>query len=326
MRQRRLLAIAFLFLHPGTFAAPAFAAESAENLIARARQAYDRGEKDEALALADKAVAAEPKDVRVYLFRASLHEAGRDFAKAAADYGRVIELDPKASNAYQRRGAAHFRMGRVKESIADFDKFIEMNPGQEPYHWQRGISHYYAGEFALGRKQFESHQTVNTQDVENAVWHYLCVARVEGPDAARRLLIPIQDDGRIPMMKVHAMFAGKATPDDVLATARAGNPAEAELNDRLFYAHLYVGLFHEANGDAKAAAEHIALAAGKYAADHYMGDVARVHAMVLKEKATPGAKPGAKPRGEAGARARRGQFTQVGAERGSRAAVKPSEP
>ena len=98
-------------------------------------------------------------------------------------------------------------LGRVKESVADFDKFLEARPDQRPQHWQRGIALYYAGQFEDGAKQFEIHKTVNANDVENAAWHFLCVARWKGVEAARAGLIPIEGDGRVPMMTVHKMFA-----------------------------------------------------------------------------------------------------------------------
>jgi lipoprotein NlpI len=45
----------------------------------------------------------------------------------------------------------------------------------------------------------------------------------------------------------------------------------------LFYAHLYLGLYFEALGDAEKARKHITRAAGQYQTGDYMGDVARVH-------------------------------------------------
>jgi len=64
----------------------------------------------------------------------------------------------------------------------------------------------------------------------------------------------------------------------MLAAAEAGD--EAGKRNRLCYAHLYLGLFAEATGDADAAKEHISLAAGRYSMDHYMGRVAQVHAQL----------------------------------------------
>jgi lipoprotein NlpI len=213
----------------------------------------------------------------------------RALVKQIQEADRALAADPQNAAAYQQRGAAHFRLGHIAESIADFDKYLELRPGEKPEHWQRGIALYYAGRYEDGAKQFELHRTVNPEDVENAAWHYLCVARAAlagGADAkqavekARAMLIPIKGDRRIPMMNVQALFAGKGTPEDVLAAAKAGKPGEEELKDRLFYAHLYLGLWHEAAGQADEAKKHIGLAANEYARDHYMGDVARVHAAV----------------------------------------------
>jgi lipoprotein NlpI len=82
-------------------------------------------------------------------------------------------------------------------------------------------------------------------------------------------------------MKIHALYAGNATVQDVLDAATAGKPSEAALKTQLFYAHLYIGLYYEAQADDAKAKEHIALAATTYGIDGYMGDVARVHAWWL---------------------------------------------
>ena len=285
-RPRRLVVplLALLAALPVAAAAGlAAGAEGTDGLLQKARAAYEAGDAKGAAALADQAVAADPKNPRCYLYRAALRELAREFDKVVADCDKLIELEPENASAYQRRGSAHFRAGHIDESIRDFDKFIELEPQEEPYHWQRGISYYYAGRFEDGRKQFESHQEVNSSDVENAAWHYLCVARADGVEAARKKLIPISGDARVPMAEVHALFAGKAEPADVLAAARAGEPGADELKGRMFYAHLYLGLYHEAAGDAARAREHIDLAADKFAQTHYMGDVARVHAARLRK-------------------------------------------
>ena len=53
------------------------------------------------------------------------------------------------------------------------------------------------------------------------------------------------------------MFQGKLTPDEVLARVEGVSRTEAERRDSLFYAHLYVGLFHEAAGRAEDALRHV---------------------------------------------------------------------
>jgi lipoprotein NlpI len=248
-----------------------------EELQAQAKTAYAQGRRAEALALATRAIAMEPKNPRGYWIRGQIQEASGEPARAIADYDEALKLDPRLADAWQHRGGEHFKLGHIRESIADFDRFIELLPQQAPYHWQRGISCYYAGRFEDGRRQFELHQTVNSNDVENAVWHFLCVARADGVEKARAALIPIKGDARVPLMEVHSLFAGKAQPEEVLKAAAAGNPTPSQLNRQLFYAHLYLGLYFEVMGKEQQARDHIAQAAETYRTEDYMGDVARVH-------------------------------------------------
>ena len=123
---------------------------------------------------------------------------------------------------------------------------------------------------------------MNTQDVENAVWHFLCAVRAPGGnlEAAKQELIPIERDSRIPMKEVHDLFGGRGSVAAVLEAAKPdadGVLSDSERN-HLCYAHLYLGLYYEAMGDAAKSDEHIRLAAFEYPMEHYMGKTAQVHA------------------------------------------------
>jgi lipoprotein NlpI len=188
-------------------------------------------------------------------------------------------------NELEQRGSDLFRAGKFAESVAAFDAEIALDARRAPWHWKRGISLYYAGRYLDGAKQFEGYQTVDGNDVENAVWRFLCQARdpAVGLDRARREILTIKDDRRVPMMQVYALFKGDLQPDDVVKACTADQPPQAVLDQRLFYAHLYLGLYVEALGDAPTARRHLD-AAEKLAIAHYMGDVAKVHARLLREK------------------------------------------
>lgn len=162
------------------------------------------------------------------------------------------------------------------ESARKFDQLALAVPGAEPELWQRGLALYYAERFDDGRKQFELHRTVNPNDVENPAWHFLCVARLEGIPAARGKLLPVGADRRVPMKEILDLYAGRCEPAAVLAAAEKGE-GEAKKN-QLCYAHLYLGLYYDAAGDAVKAREHITQAAGPFRMDHYMGKVAIMHA------------------------------------------------
>jgi lipoprotein NlpI len=180
------------------------------------------------------------------------------------------------------RGSDAFRAAKFADSVAAFDAEIKLDPRRAPWHWKRGISLYYANRFADGAKQFEGYQTVDGNDVENAVWRFLCQAKdpAVGPEKARAGILTIKDDRRVPMMQVYALFAGKAKPEDVTAAVRADNPNENVLNVRQFYASLYLGLYYDATGDAAKAKTYLDDAV-QHKIGHYMWDVAKVHADLL---------------------------------------------
>lgn len=273
---RNLLVAILLFM-----ATPALAADDA--LLREAEQAYAQDRHDQALDLTNQYIAANPAAAKGFLLRAAIRASERKWQESLGDYDKALELDPTLTVVHQRRAIARFMAGRIKDACSDFDRFNQANPDAAPQNWQRGIALYYAGRYEDGAKQFELHRTVNPDDVENAAWHFACVARWKTPAAAKEGLIPIQGDTRIPMSQIHEMFAGKLNPEQVVAAAREGNPAPAQLNRQLFYAHLYAGLYCESIGKNEEAKAHMTEAV-KHEVPDYMYGVARVHVGMLEAK------------------------------------------
>lgn len=183
----------------------------------------------------------------------------------------IIRSKPNDANAYIRRGMVYFKLAKIDESIQDFDRAEMLNPAILPYLWQRGLSLYYAEKFEEGAKQFEVDLRVNSQDVEETVWRYLCIARTRGVDEARKSLLIVRNDPRLVMRRVYDLYAGNCTIDDVLIAGKEGG-------DRgMFYSHLYIGLYYEAANDASRAKEYIIKAVEEYKIDDYMWNLAYVH-------------------------------------------------
>jgi lipoprotein NlpI len=256
------------------FVADSFAANNPEALLSQASLAAQTN-LSAALALCDRAIAESPTNAQLRVVRARVLDGARRYEEGIRDLSAALKLEPNSASLWQGRGEMNFKAGHFKESVADFDHVIELSPAQAPHHWQRGISLYYAGRFSDGRKQFELHKTVNPNDVENAAWHFLCVARESGITNARNAMLASGPDGRIPMKEIYALYRGNGSVEEVLAAA--GPATEKWRRDALFYAHLYLGLYFEALGNAAKAREHIVQAANDFGAAHYMGDVARVH-------------------------------------------------
>jgi lipoprotein NlpI len=170
------------------------------------------------------------------------------------------------------RAVTDFRAGRVEASLEGFDRVARLSPADAPYLWQRGIAQYYAGKFRECRDMFVSHRTVNPDDVENAAWHFLCVAQAESPEAARKQILPVGPDARLPMREVYRMFKGEMTQAQVMKAAGSDPSAQ-------FFARLYIGLYLEVTGNREAGRAQIEIAAeDRYArVGGYMHDVARVH-------------------------------------------------
>jgi lipoprotein NlpI len=258
--------------------------KTADEMLRQAGVSFAKGNREEAIELATKAIEAEPKSAKAYYVRGRFYAEVKRADKAMKDFNQALGLDAGIAPAYYYRAAEHFKLGAIQESAADFDKFVELAPEQAPKLWQRGISLYYAGRYEDGRRQFELHQTINSNDVENAVWHFLCVARRAGIDKARASLLKVENDPRVPMSQIYALYAGKGSAEDVLKTATSGKPSPNELNERLFYSHLYLGLYFDVAGNEKMAREHIVSASELFKVDSYMGDVARVHAGLMRQR------------------------------------------
>ena len=174
--------------------------------------------------------------------------------------------------------------GRLKISSRDvsrnrstgFDRVAALVPDAAPELWQRGIALYYVGRYDDCRKQFESHRTVNPNDVENPGLALSGVAHAESPAKAQAALLPVGPDQRSPMREVYEMFKGTMTPEAVLAAAGQSTSAR-------FFAELYVGLYYEANGNKTAGLTHLKAAASEqYAnAGGYMHRVATLHPLLV---------------------------------------------
>lgn len=258
--------------------------EEADALYKRTISAYNAGNLEEALKLATEAISKEQKDPKLYLARGYIYQYERKYQKAVDDFTRVLELDPGSIDAWQRRGEENFKLARFKESVSDFERVLEQQPARRPYHWQLGISYYYTGQYKEGMELFESHQTVNSSDVENAVWHFLCVAKGLGLEEAKKRLLPIPNDTRVPMMQIYALFGDKGTEEAVIEKAHEGRLIGGTRARQIFYAHLYLGIYHEILGNTEKSYDYIKKAAQQYKENGYMGQVARAHRIWLDRK------------------------------------------
>jgi lipoprotein NlpI len=236
------------------------------------------------LAAAAPAPADDKADAAKLVAEANAALKARKNDEAADLCRKAIKLDPANAAAHDRLGDALLKTGKFDAAVAEFDAFLKLEPKFAPEHWRRGIALYYAGKFDEGKKQFDLHRTVNPEDVENSAWHYLCNARATSPAQARKELIPVSKDARVPMKQVLELFAGKLKPQDVLDAAENAGLTGERLKEARFYANQYVALYYESEGDKAKAKEHLTTAVEKYKIGHYMWDVGDAHLKAIKAK------------------------------------------
>lgn len=209
----------------------------------------------------------------------------RKFDQAAEKASKAAELAHNSPMILQRSAEILYLSGHTKESLPLFDRVVQLIPEDAPQNWQRGIALCSAGKFAEGAKQFETHHLVNPDDVENSAWYFLCVAKTQGIEAARKTVIPSRGDGRQPMMSVLQMLQQKLEPEQVLAAAETNTPEGEQRRRAQFYASLYVGLYYDSLGDAAQAAKHLKQSLS-YGDSGYMVDTARVYLADRFQQAT----------------------------------------
>ena len=148
-----------------------------------------------------------------------------------------------------------FAEGRVEESIALFDRLAVLVPSVAPTLWQRGVALYVVGRYGDCAAQFASFHAEDPGDLENAAWHFLCVARAESPAHARAALLKAGPDPRILRQQIYEMLSGQRTPGQLLDLALKSVAIVQ------FYGRLYAGLYLDASGDRAQAIEHLTEAA-----------------------------------------------------------------
>ena len=255
------------------------------NPLHQAFQALRRREPQRALEALDEYLKNHPADPLAHSLRVRAHLALGQPEKALADARTVVGLRVRDADAADQLGAVLFHLGRVRDALEQFDRAISLDPARKPRHWQRGIACYYLGRWDEGARQFRAYTTVDAADVENALWHYLCVARADGHSRARQQLFPLGRDPRVPMTELYHLFAGKGTIDQVKArlgkrpSPEAGPGERRAWVRRKFYGHLYLGLFHEVHGRKHQAVTHLrqVLRCPLKDSPQYMWYVARVH-------------------------------------------------
>jgi lipoprotein NlpI len=208
-------------------------------------------------------------------------EMQTQFKEAISNYTELLSKKPKEVGLYSRRGDMHLFAGNFAKSVADFEKMIELDPSQDAPHWRLGIAYYYKNDFKKGMDQFSRYHAYDAVDRENGVWKYFCQGCHEGIKKAESEMLPYTRFDRHPFPDLYDLLGGKEdmSPEKILKAAEVSKESENAKIRRFFFAHLYIGMWHELHGNKEKAIKHLRLAtANAYGrtSKTYMWQVARL--------------------------------------------------
>ncbi len=96
---------------------------------------YSRGEKDQALAELNKAVALNPNRVESYLSLARFYIVAKDQQKAEETYKKAISVDANSALAHSEYGKFLVQANRSPEAEAELRKAVEVGPSDRNAHF-----------------------------------------------------------------------------------------------------------------------------------------------------------------------------------------------
>lgn len=220
--------------------------------LAAAQLALVEGNRAEAEAAVDRALAAEPANVEALLRKGTLQFERADFQGAIGSLGRLINAMPGNVIARNRKADAHLRLGQDAEALREVEAALRTAPGHAPTSYLRAMLHARAQEW---RQADEILQRLGAA-VANFPEGLLLQAGVkqalgqteQAEDAARRYVARRPEDPRgVKLLAGIEMAAGR--PDAAAGTltrlAQRG-AADAEALDMLGRAHLVAGRPREA--------------------------------------------------------------------------------
>lgn len=226
--------------------------EATDALYNRAAAYAIMGRDDLALEDFARLLKIAPHDADSLYYRAQIYAREGKYETAITDLDRVLELVPEDFEARLQRAGFEIMLTRYDDAIGDLDRLVKTTPDAPAALYNRGRAKFLKRDFGGAAKDFAAAMQNRNDNPYAALRLYLATARAGKPDpgplAAAAKAFP---DGQWPLSIV-AFYQGKLAEDDLVAAAKAGDPA-ADLTAEAQY---YLGEWALAKGDTPSARSH----------------------------------------------------------------------
>ncbi|MEI9894359.1 MAG: hypothetical protein WDN28_10865 [Chthoniobacter sp.] len=209
------------------------------------------------------------------------------FGDQLKDIHSKLEKSPNSPILLSQHGDLFLFLGAYSGAVSDFEKMIALDPTQDAPFWRLGIAYYFAGEFEKAKRQFEKYHAYDATIARTASGNSSPRKRSMAWKGRAAEMLTYKEFDREPFPALYEMFAGKRTPDDVLADMEARGLTKDPVV--AFDGYYYTGLGEARLGHRLRAIELLRKAVDIMPGPDtvYMWNVARLHwERLLKEKPT----------------------------------------
>lgn len=213
---RRLIATVSLILGGvALHGQPAPPAPRPELTTLLGRPVFAKDDVDGAIAKADAALSAEPKNVERLLAAARARDVAWQFHAAIDVYTRAIEVAPADVRPWRFRGHRYISIRQFDKAVSDLEQAVALAPSSFDATYHLGLAHYLRGDYAAasqvylrclkaeapaatlpeGWRSCTATLTTPNDRVAMTDWMYRAQRRAPGQSASARDLVAAVGDG-----------------------------------------------------------------------------------------------------------------------------------
>ena len=218
-----------------------------------------------AVAQAEKALAADPKDPGLLLKLAQAQISVWQDREAVATLTRALEIKPDDAALLTERGHRELPLREFAKAEADLDRASRLDPNRMDAWYHLGLARYFQGKFAPAAEAFRRAAATapNPDEIINATnWVYAACRRAgQTADAARAIAaIPPEMKNQAPhtehYLNLVRLFQGGKTESAILPLEPPAGNSDDETELRFDTVAYGIGNWHLYNGDAALAEEY----------------------------------------------------------------------
>jgi len=142
-----------------------------------------------AVAEAEKALSADPKNPELLLKLAQAQFGIWQDREAVATLTRALEISPNEAQLYTERGHREIPLREFAKARADLSRAVELDPKRMDAYYHLGLSHYFLGDFAKAADAFRHAVEFAPNDderINSTNWVYAALRRANQPAEAAK--------------------------------------------------------------------------------------------------------------------------------------------